>query len=481
MDIYYDQGDVGIGLDLPLSPLHVADPDLLSGQGAVFGEFTGTDQTDGVGVVGRSVPVDFYGIGGQFIGGWKGVEGFVIPEGDAFYYGVFGDVFGGTGTNFGVYGSSGGGTDNYAVFGLSTSGTNNYGLYGRATGGTDNYAVFGEIRDMTEQGFAGYFTNEGLQGTGVFGETTGNNSIAGNFEATGDNSIAGRFEVTGTNSRAGDFLGNVRVNGRVAVGTNTTPDEELVVGNNLNSGWAIPAITVSDATGGAIELGNPDFSISMSSGNTFSRSRIIANSPDGFGLGEIEMRADGVSIGENTGGPGFYMTRIVHDGFGLSLEQSVTEDDWELYTEVDGFLDLFFNVDFRGNFDPITGAYMPVSDRRLKENIRPLDAILPKVNQLKPASFNFIHDDKKAEKVGFIAQEVAAVFPELVKIPSGNGGRSDFHTVDYASFSVVAIQAIQEQQAIIEQQQEEIDALKAKVNKIDELEALVKQLLADKK
>jgi hypothetical protein len=72
--------------------------------------------SDGVGVYGESTPVDYYGIGGRFVGGYHGCSGNVYPDGSNFYYGVRGYVSGGTGTNYGVYGYASGSGTNYAGY-----------------------------------------------------------------------------------------------------------------------------------------------------------------------------------------------------------------------------------------------------------------------------------------------------------------------------------------------------------------------------
>jgi hypothetical protein len=97
---------------------------------ALHGEVTavGTGY-DPSGVYGKSVPADYYGYGGYFQGGYRGVVGYVQPTGSYNYRGVSGQVSGGTGTNYGVYG-------------YASSGVTNYGVYGSAAGGTTNYAGY---------------------------------------------------------------------------------------------------------------------------------------------------------------------------------------------------------------------------------------------------------------------------------------------------------------------------------------------------
>lgn len=139
-------GNVGIGTESPFYPLHVSSnrkyagyftTDSLSPDAhALHGEFLGAGVQDGVGVYGKSTPADYYGYGGFFQGGFVGVRGVVNPTGTHAYSGVQGMIIsGGSGTNYGVYGTAWGGT-----------GTNN-GIYGTASGGTTNWAgyFFGNV------------------------------------------------------------------------------------------------------------------------------------------------------------------------------------------------------------------------------------------------------------------------------------------------------------------------------------------------
>jgi hypothetical protein len=87
-----------------------------AGSYGVHGINTTTASADTPGVYGQHDAVDFYGIGVQGRGGWKGVEGAVAPTGSESYYGVRGTVSGGSGTNYGVYGYAAGGATNYAGY-----------------------------------------------------------------------------------------------------------------------------------------------------------------------------------------------------------------------------------------------------------------------------------------------------------------------------------------------------------------------------
>jgi hypothetical protein len=85
------------------------------------------------GVYGESIPADDYGIGGEFVGGWRGVIGTVYPNGTAHYRGVHGAAVGAAGSHIGT---------NYGVYGHATGGATNYGVYGRATDGVVDYAGY---------------------------------------------------------------------------------------------------------------------------------------------------------------------------------------------------------------------------------------------------------------------------------------------------------------------------------------------------
>ncbi|MFH1281202.1 MAG: tail fiber domain-containing protein, partial [Candidatus Omnitrophota bacterium] len=90
------------------------------------------------------------------------------------------------------------------------------------------------------------------------------------------------------------------------------------------------------------------------------------------------------------------------------------------------------------------------SDKRLKENINYIQSGLSIIKQLKPARFDYIKGDKK--QAGFIAQEVEAVLPDI--ITKGEDGMLGMKTESIIPYLVKAIQ----------EQQEEINILKVKLN-----------------
>ena len=99
--------------------------------------------------------------------------------------------------------------------------------------------------------------------------------------------------------------------------------------------------------------------------------------------------------------------------------------------------------------------FIQTSDQRLKTDISSLDNVMDKVMQMSPKSYRFKSDDAGERQIGFLAQEIERIFPEIVDYDAEN----DRYALSYTDFSVVAIKAIQEQQ-------KEIEALKILVQQL---------------
>ena len=106
-------------------------------------------------------------------------------------------------------------------------------------------------------------------------------------------------------------------------------------------------------------------------------------------------------------------------------------------------------LDVHGNV--IASAYFHHSDERLKTGIASLENSLAKISRIQPVSFRWKENNKPS--IGLIAQNVEKVFPEIVNTEEKSGLKS----VNYSALIPVLIQAINEQQAQIEE-------LKVKIN-----------------
>ena len=91
-----------------------------------------------------------------------------------------------------------------------------------------------------------------------------------------------------------------------------------------------------------------------------------------------------------------------------------------------------------GNF---SGDIIAFSDRRVKENIATVTNALSKVLALRGVTYTRTDCEDKSEKIGFIAQEVQEVLPQVVHAQA-----NDMLGVSYGNIVAVLVEAVKEQQ-----------------------------------
>ena len=111
------------------------------------------------------------------------------------------------------------------------------------------------------------------------------------------------------------------------------------------------------------------------------------------------------------------------------------------------------------------GAYIQVSDRRMKEDITDLKTVTDRLLQLRPTTYRYRADRSAATTLGLLAQEVAPLFPELVDYSEVDG----VYGINYSGLGVIAIKAIQEQQATIDAQSGRIEELEARLARLEKM------------
>lgn len=141
---------------------------------------------------------------------------------------------------------------------------------------------------------------------------------------------------------------------------------------------------------------------------------------------------------------------------GITVINIPGDKRWTIYPMSSGNLLLGTNNSGNlGQFNANNGVYTSISDYRMKTNIRPLESVLDKVMQMTPSRYEYKYNNPdKIENLGFIAQDVKALFPESVSENTTNEGEykvENLMMLDYASMSIIAIKAIQEQQVIIKE------------------------------
>ena len=93
-----------------------------------------------------------------------------------------------------------------------------------------------------------------------------------------------------------------------------------------------------------------------------------------------------------------------------------------------------------------------ISDKRLKDNVKPLESSLDKVMNLKGVEYVWNNGSRKGQKdIGFIAQEVEEVIPEIVREKQVIFNKEEkYKTVDYEKITAILVEAVKELKAELE-------------------------------
>ena len=126
---------------------------------------------------------------------------------------------------------------------------------------------------------------------------------------------------------------------------------------------------------------------------------------------------------------------------------------------------VFFNTPRASFLDIYTKTVFERSDKNDKENIEKLGvSCLTKLSKLDAVKYNWKSDETKKSEIGFLAQDVEEVFPEVVRGAEGIEGKS----IAYSHLVPVVVEALKEQQVMIEKQNAMIQNLEAKIAKLEE-------------
>jgi len=105
---------------------------------------------------------------------------------------------------------------------------------------------------------------------------------------------------------------------------------------------------------------------------------------------------------------------------------------------------------------------MNVSDERLKKDVNTISGSLDKILKLRPTGFTWIENEK--EDVGFIAQEVEEIIPEVVKTKKGfintdgeEEGIENMKTISYTKLIPYLVDTIQVMDKRIKELEKKVD------------------------
>ncbi len=262
------------------------------------------------------------------------------------------------------------------------------------------------------------------------------------------------------------------VEGGGDVGIGGVPTTKLDV---IGTGWQF-RLNNTGTGGGDFYVGSSQTSWAsgggrflISSTSTSSNAEFVIDGADGqIGMGTMSP-SDKLHINSGSGEPALRVqvnstTRFrVHTNGGVSIGANVTPPAEGMY--VDGESE--FNGDilpddnntysigdgtFRWTTVYATNGVINTSDKRDKEQIKDLGYGLEEVLQFRPVSFTWKGGSQQNNKIGLLAQDLQQVVPEVVQ----DGERLGVY---YSDLIPVLINAIQEQQAIIDDLEKRIEKL----------------------
>jgi len=413
-------GYIGIGTTSPISKLEVVSTESHHGIRstvpyiAVYGHRTGvsgtwpgvhgecdsnSSNTSGVrGVITSTTP-------GTNSAGVRGVNNGTGDKGAGVYGWHAGD-------GYGVYGDTGG--DGIGVYGIHSSTTGTEPGVKGVTNTTSSYssAIIGEATASTgtTYGVRGLsYSNSGMGVVGrayaASGSTTG---VYGQSDSIGGTGVMG----WASNGSGTNYGGYFQVAGADGTGVFAFHDS--------GSGTA-PAVMARNDSASA-------YAYSV-------HGRLNNTSPGSMSAGVF---------GENLGTGG--------NGIGVYGVQNGT--GWGVYGRCIGGIGVrayggYFGVYSVGSIFT-TGSYETSSDARFKKDVEPLTDSLNKVLKLRGVEFSWKQDEypehnfSEERQVGLIAQEVAAVLPEVVNKSNDEDG---FYSVSYGRIVPVLVEAIKELKA----------------------------------
>ncbi|MFA6233052.1 MAG: tail fiber domain-containing protein [Bacteroidota bacterium] len=348
------------------------------------------------------------------------------------------------------------------------------------------------IETNSPSGWSGIYLNQlGLGNAARF--TIGNAASINNCLEASTNGTGAALSVSSTNTggRITEFKngstdrffvetgGDVGISGNVGIGTGTNAPAARLEIAGVGSINAIRAYDWSSTVSG----------IFLSQAGTGNAARFdITNASSTNNCLEATTSAAAPAIYANsTSASG----RIIQANNGSSTVRFFVESGGNVGIGVDDAtqdLDVLNNARFRGVGSQAYSAPLNLtstgilttatSDARLKTDIRPLGASLEKILRLQGVRYNWKSDPDGADRIGFIAQEVEEVIPEVVYTNPVDG----YKGLNYAELTAVLTEAMKEQQVLIDalrQRTEEVAALRQRVHQLESQYSRIHELEQD--
>ncbi|MEN0047679.1 MAG: tail fiber domain-containing protein [Bacteroidota bacterium] len=399
----------------------------------------------------------------------------------------------------------------------SAFGYTNYALGDRSSA----IGYFNDARAVRSSafGYTNYALGDRSSAMGYFNYATGNQSTAfGHINnASGDfsNAFGRNNDATGDFSSAfgyGTFsnvyrMTTIGVYNDIPTGSDTSwiwTDPVFIIGNGQTSGARSTALTI-------LKNGNTGIGTTTPS----DRLHIVGSSDGGSAL---RIATGNISNLSDTK-PGMFLRRLdgkfagamyanvegeTADGIDMTMQ---AEDEFLIYTNND-LSDPKVRVEDNGNVGIGTGPaiftfllsvngtaakigggdWSTLSDKRLKRNIRSFEDGLAKILKIRPVRFQYngkagMPSDQTY--IGIVAQEMQEIAPYTIHpttIEMEQEGKKEYLSYDGTAVTYMLVNAIQEQQRMIEEKEKAIADLRTiqekKDQKIEDLEARLSKIEA---
>ena len=301
-----------------------------------------------------------------------------------------------------------------------------------------------------------------------------NLNVGGIVNITGNENLTGILNVTNSTTSSSSSTGAVVVTGGVGIGgvvniAGTSSNTALHVSNTNNSSTITDGSVVVDGgvgiakilnVGGSVNITGSKSDIALHVTNINNSSTTTDGSAvfdGGVGIAKKLNVGDAVNITGNTSSIALHVTNT-NDSSSITNGSSVFDGGVGIAKK----LNVGGNLNVEGDFT-LLGSQTTTSDQTLKTDIVPIDNALDKVLNMNGVYFNWIDQEKfnNRHQVGFLAQNVETVVPELVLTDN-----SGIKSVNYSQLVAVLVEAIKEQNNVIKQLKTDVELLKQKKTRV---------------
>ena len=340
------------------------------------------------------------------------------------------------------------------------------------TTGTFN-AAFGRVTLLANTTGS---SNTAIGDTALVSNTTASNNTAGGYQAGYTQTTAVGNTYVGYQAGYSVATGNT-YNSMLGfqAGQNTTGTYNTFVGTQagqlVTSGGKNTIIGVYNGNQGGLDIRTASNYIVLSDGDGNPRGffdntgRFLINTTTS-GYGSIGSNTLTAVSGSSSGAALFY-TNYAGD-IGTAALKVGKFDSSSTTSQI--FIQFARNNSVNGcgqiNGDGSGGAaFGSFSDRRLKENIESLPPQLDNILALRPVEFDFVESEGAGHQIGFIAQEIQEIYPDVVGVREPDGMLT---VTGWSKTDARLVKAIQEQQALITQQAAAITALTTRITALEQ-------------